>query len=119
MEKTFIEWVKTENSKSTMTSKLDFKVKCFEYFVFLLIKKSENIDELKSMNLTALKVQLLLFFTVCSSDKLLAVFDNWKAMPFGSIESDIYQYISKNKGEFSFFKLTRFGLELKSIPSWE
>jgi len=44
---------------------------------------------------------------------LFDLFDNWHALPYGHVEADLYDYIKKNKGEFSFFVLDRFKLTLK------
>lgn len=113
MKKTFLEWVKNEAVDIEKVSKIDLKVKCFEYFVYNLIKQTKSLDELKSSNFSILKVQLLLFFLVSANTELLDIFDNFHALPYGNIEADIYKYIRHNKGEFSFFTISRFGIELK------
>lgn len=82
--------------KSTPT---DVKIKAFEYFITQLIAwyKEENGQEtFKHNDLSRLKVLKLHFF-VCASranekeDGLLSIFDNFWAMPYGHVESDIYK----------------------------
>lgn len=72
-------------------------IKYFEYFVQKLLDKYENADK---NDLSILKVQKLLFFTTAvdsgkSKDNTLIdkVFDNFVAMPFGHVESDVYNAI--------------------------
>ncbi len=126
MEKNFIDWLKTEQLNLDKQNKIEFKVKCFEYFVFLLIKNSNSLKELKTTYYGSLKIQSLLFFLVSASIDnetntypLLDVFDNFHALPYGIIERDVFEYIKNNNGEFSFFKLDRCGIELKSVPNFQ
>lgn len=105
--RTFTEWLNFKPSK------LDEKIKYFEYFVIQLVRNTKDLKDLKSRNYSDLKVMLLLFFTCATDTKLLKIFDNWHAKPHGHIEQDLWNYIKQNKGEFSFFRLTRFGIELK------
>ena len=110
----FNEWLKSSSKKIEYSKEnIDEKIKAFEYFVYTLIRQTKNLEELKSSNFSILKVQLLLFFLVSKETKLLDVFDNWYALPYGNIEADIYRYIRHNKGKFSFFTLTRFGIKLE------
>jgi len=114
MEKTFIEWLKNENHKTDSISKLDLKIKYFEYFVSHLIKQTKDYEEFKNNDFSILKVQKLLFLSCAVNVKLLDIFDNWYAMPYGHIEKDIYDYTRKNKGKFSFFTLTTKNMKLES-----
>ena len=72
------------------------KVECFEYLVHLLIKRRPD----KYQDFTTLKLIKLLFFTVGISstekeDGLTGIFNNFVAMPYGPVESDIYTNIQK------------------------
>lgn len=111
----FVKWLNPENlPKEKIISK---KIEAFEYFCLKIYEAYGN----KSDNdLSPLKLQKLLFLTCAASiDKkettegLLSIFDNWYAMPYGHIEKDIYDYVRKNEGEFSRFKLSKFKMELK------
>ena len=89
------------------------KNKAFEYFMYQLynwyIKKYGSFE---NNDLSTLKVLKLLFF--CSAieaekdrdDTLLDLaFDRFFAMPYGHVESDVYNAIRLN--ELSFFKIDR------------
>lgn len=107
MEKrSFVEWL---NYKPT---KLDTKIKAFEYFVRALVRQTNNYEEFKNNDFSQLKVQKLLFLACSANTELLGIFDNWVAMPYGPIEYDIYKYTRENKGVFSFFKMSSTKLEL-------
>lgn len=80
------------------------KIKCFEYIVLKLIDwhKEKNPEANVSSNFSKLKVMKLLFFvsSVKANDDnmgLLDIFDNFWAMPFGHVESDIYNSLSETK----------------------
>ena len=115
MKATFTEWLRPENIiiKKSEEIKLDLKIKYFEYFVYQLLLKKEINNSFNNF-----KVIKLLFLTCCSSitkesSGLLDIFDNWVAAPYGHLEKDLEFYIKEKKGEFSFFKLDRFGITLK------
>ena len=115
MKATFTEWLRPENIiiKKSEEIKLDLKIKYFEYFVYQLLLKKEINNSFNNF-----KVIKLLFLTCCSSitkdsSGLLDIFDNWFAAPYGHLEKDLEIYIKEKKGEFSFFKLDRFGITLK------
>jgi hypothetical protein len=108
-EKTFNEWIKKNGSKD-----VSVKVQYFEYFIYTIIKRSESLESLKGFG--TLKCESLLFFLVSAQPKLLKIFDNFYAVPWGIIEMDIHEYIKENKGEFSFFKIDRFGITLTAHP---
>jgi hypothetical protein len=104
--KTFEDWLDVE--QNTPVSE---KVRYFEYFVSKLV--SDPGFDPENNNYSSQKMMLLLFF-LCNSDvSLFDLFDNWHALPYGHVEADLYDYIKKNKGEFSFFVLDRFKLTLK------
>ena len=102
----FTEWL---NYKPT---KIDLKIKYFEHFVSRLVKQTANLDEFRKNDYSQVKVMKLLFFTCCTDTELLKVFDNWHALPYGHVEKDIHTYMKQNDGKFSFFRVTRFGIEL-------
>ena len=74
------------------------KIKCVEYFIDCL-----HSNERKNVfSFTPLKIIKLLFFTTAASieidpqKNLLTIFDNFVAMPYGPVESDIYNSITQN-----------------------
>ncbi len=91
------------------------KILAFEYVVFKLIDwyKSFNgverdVDFNSDNDFSKLKVFKLHFFTSAiksDSNQLLSVFNNFYAMPFGHVESDIYDYINE---------LERFEIDVKA-----
>lgn len=71
---------------------------CFEYLIDVLAKKNKN----GLIGFSTLKLIKLLFFVVgvSSSEKnegLTSIFDNFVAMPFGPVESDIYNEVQHNR----------------------
>jgi uncharacterized phage-associated protein len=92
----------------------DSKLKYFEYFLSILLDKS---DKKESNDFSILKVQKLLFLTVAidsgkDKDNVLIneIFDNFVAMPYGHVESDIYSAIRHK--QFEFFTITSSKTEL-------
>lgn len=92
------------------------KIKAFEYLIQQLIvwfKESKpGVDY--STDFTKLKLTKLLFFTtaVNTSERnqgLLEVFDNYWALPFGHVESDVYN----NLDITAYFDITKNGLTTK------
>lgn len=78
--------------------------KLFEYLVFRLNEWKINIEQ-SNINVpvfTKLRLQKILFL-VCSwkatksEHKLLDVFDNFYALPYGPVEMDIYEAMKSNK----------------------
>ena len=77
----------------------EIKVKAFEYFVKQLIswyKEQNTAEDFENNDLSRLKVLKLHFFVSASKaneeeDGLLGVFNNFWAMPYGHVESDIYK----------------------------
>jgi uncharacterized phage-associated protein len=89
------------------------KIQYFEYFldkVYNYLGKGDDND------LSIVKTQKLLFFLASSFEgenkdyPLFKVFDNFYALPYGHVESDIYKAI-KGEGDFLLesFKIDRFG----------
>jgi uncharacterized phage-associated protein len=82
-----------------------FKIQAFEYLLFKLVEWHKGLNGGNENNdLSVLKSLKLLFFvsavgtTKQSNDTLLDdVFDNYVAMPFGHVESDIYNAIKNDK----------------------
>ena len=92
----------------------DTKLKYFEYFLSVLLDIS---DKKENNDFSILKVQKLLFLTVAidsGKDKanvlINKIFDNFVAMPYGHVESDIYSAIRHKK--FEFFTITSSKTEL-------
>lgn len=95
------------------------KKQAFEYFVYQLQKwYIGKYGSFENNDFSILKVLKLLFF--CSAieaekdkdDTLLDIaFDNFYAMPYGHVESDVYNAI--RGGELSFFKIDRDKTTLK------
>lgn len=82
---------------------LKIKINHFEYFVSELLK----LNNAPTNDFSILKVQKLLFFTVAidsisnEKSKLIeTIFDNFVAMPYGHVESDIYSAIRDNDLRF-------------------
>ncbi|CAA0143766.1 conserved hypothetical protein [Tenacibaculum maritimum] len=80
------------------------KIQVFEYLVFRLLEWYNESSSGKGNDLSVLKVLKLTFFisavgTNRDSDNTLLdnVFDNYVAMPYGHVESDIYTFIKSNK----------------------
>lgn len=107
--------------------KLDLKVKYFEYFVYTLIlqfSKDNPGKKFEENDFSKLKIMLLLFLSVSAQvDKekheLLDIFDNFYAMPYGTMEKDILDEIDRRRGVFSWFELTTRRLVLTDNPPAE
>lgn len=86
----------------------DLKLNYFEYFLSVLLDK---VDNAMNNDFSILKVQKLLFLTVAidsgkNKNNILInnIFDNFVAMPYGHVESDIYSAIRSD--EFKFYSIT-------------
>ncbi len=85
----------------------------FEYVVKKLLDwYSENGKNVSNNDFSILKTLKLLFFvSAANSSKgrnsflLDEVFNNFTAMPYGHVESDIYEAIKKNNGELEYFTI--------------
>jgi uncharacterized phage-associated protein len=95
----------------------EFKIRAFEYVVQGLanwFKECSHISDNRSFNnnndLNKLKILKLHFFvTAAKSDdnQLLNVFNNFSAMPYGHVESDIYNALdSLERYDISNYRLT-------------
>lgn len=77
-------------------SKIERKKKCFEYMVTQLKAWHQEVVGNDSMeSFTRLKLHKLLFLissvtATLEDKKMLLIFDNFYAMPYGPVESDIY-----------------------------
>lgn len=86
------------------------KKAAFRYVVFKLIewyKSEKQITTVADFNqhndFSVLKVLKLLYFTVAvdaKNNSLLNTFDNFVAMPFGHVESDIYDFLKNGRTPF-------------------
>lgn len=93
------------------------KLKAFEYFVYKLTlwyNEAFETDVFKDNDLSKLKIFKLHFFTTAISTSpgdngLLRVFDDFHALPFGPVESDIYGHL----GDLEYFSITSSMLTLK------
>lgn len=80
------------------------KIQAFEYLISKLLEWQSSQSNLEKNNdLSILKVLKLTFFVSAVGTKsdtqnslLDGVFDNYVAMPYGHVESDIYSYIKNN-----------------------
>lgn len=98
---------------------MDLKKLAFEYFTYLLYNRyQENTANIESNDLSTLKVLKLLFF--CSAieadenkeDTLIDTpFNNFFAMPYGHVESDIYNNIRQK--DLFFFEIDNNNTKLK------
>lgn len=94
----FVHLHNSMNAIETQTI-MNTKYNCFEY----MIDKFAAIENGDLLSFTRLKVLKLLFFvTAISSEKskkdnLLSIFDNFVAMPYGPVESDIYNCITQKQ----------------------
>lgn len=73
------------------------KTEVFEYILFKLLKWHKEINPSKDNDLSKLKVIKLHFFVSSvnsSKNTLLKLFDNFYAMPYGHVESEIYNNVN-------------------------
>ena len=88
------------------------KIQYFEYF---LSKLYNHLGQKDSNDLSIVKSQKLLYFlsnSIKEEDKypLFETFDNFYALPYGHVESDIYKAIKSESGfKLSHFVISRFG----------
>ena len=73
----------------------------FEYLVYLLVKWGKEVRNEDKLDLSKLRLQKILFFvaTIKSEEnnhKLLDIFDNFYALPYGPVEIDIYDAMNNN-----------------------
>lgn len=79
------------------------KQQVFEFILYKLIRWVSSIkhhSDLEKFNIqndfSKLKVLKLLFFTCSVNPELLRIFQKFHAMPYGHVESDIYDIIKRN-----------------------
>ncbi len=94
------------------------KIQAFEYLVSKLLEWYEEFSLTEKNDLSILKVLKLTFFISAvgtnrdSENTLLDnIFDNYVAMPYGHVESDVYSFLKKN--DLKFYNITRTRTELK------
>lgn len=86
----------------------------FEYFVYLVYRwfcEAKGLDFQPGIanDLSKLKLIKLHFFACSTSDKALGIFNNFHALPFGHVESDVYQVIDR----LDYFTITKSSLSIK------
>ena len=85
-----------------------------DYFEYIIEKLAEKNKDLSSY--TTLKSLKLLFFVVAISEStegnLLSIFDKFYAMPYGPVESDVYDSLFKN--ELKKYKISSSGCDIKN-----
>lgn len=76
------------------------KIKAFDYMLQLFEEWRDSHEELKNKPLSKLTALKLLFLTAApkedGGDDLLEIFNNFYAMPYGPVESDVYNAIQAN-----------------------
>ncbi len=82
----------------------ELKIQAFEYLVSKLLDWHSEFSSSTKNDLSILKVLKLTFFTSAvgansniNTSLLDEVFNNYVAMPYGHVESDIYTYIKNNE----------------------
>lgn len=96
-----------------MSNNKELKLQLFDYLSLKLIewyKETGNSEHEVEHNFSKLKLLKLLFFACAASIKkdgndLLNYFDNFYAMPYGHVESDVYEQLASSSS-FSFLKNT-------------
>lgn len=95
----------------------DKKVYAFEFLINELLRwhcefYRKNFSDIIENDLSVLKVLKLLFFTTAASIKrdgssylLETVFNKFYALPYGHVESEVYDLIKKNNGNLNFFEI--------------
>lgn len=89
------------------------KIVAFKDVLYYLKKWYDEEHPNKSENdLSVLKVMKLLFFIVGvgKNSNLFDTFNNFQAWRYGHVESDIYEYYTRQKGDFKEFILDRKNL---------
>ena len=76
------------------------KIKAFDYMLQLFEEWRDSHEELKNKPLSKLTALKLLFLTAApkedGGDNLLDIFNNFYAMQYGPVESDVYNAIQAN-----------------------
>ena len=92
------------------------KIEAFDYMLQLFEKWRDSHEELKNEPFSKLKAMKLLFLAAApkkdGGDDLLDIFDNFYAMPYGPVESDVYNAMREDK-------LPSFSVKYRSIEPRE
>lgn len=109
---------------------IEQKIKLYEYSLvcfyewYLDLKENESKNKLYTANdISVLKSMKLLFLLTAESyflgetEIIEKYFCNFHAMPYGPVESDIYNYLNSKKGELEFVKINSITLTIKN-PSY-
>ncbi len=98
------------------------KIYAFEFIINELLEwyKKEKKTETNNNDFSLLKVLKLLFFVSASKAKqnspshlLDNVFQSFVAMPYGHVESSIYQTIRDKSGDLNYFKISNQSTTIK------
>lgn len=76
---------------------LNIKLDCFEYLIDILARKyNKNIQDFTTLRLIKLLFLVTGVSTTNEDAGLTDIFDNFVAMPYGPVESDIYAAIQRD-----------------------
>lgn len=92
------------------------KIEAFDYMLHLFEKWRDNHETIKGKPFPKLTAMKLLFLAAAPKkdrgDDLLDIFDNFYAMPYGPVESDVYNAMCEDK-------LPSFSVKYRSIEPRE
>ena len=92
------------------------KIEAFDYMLHLFEECRDNHETIKGKPFPKLTAMKLLFLAAApkeeGGDDLLDIFDNFYAMPYGPVESDVYNAIQEDK-------LPSFSVKYRSIEPRE
>lgn len=92
------------------------KIEAFDYMLHLFEEWRDNHETIKGKPFPKLTAMKLLFLAAApkkdGGDDLLDIFDNFYAMPYGPVESDVYNAIQEDK-------LPSFSVKYRSIEPRE
>lgn len=92
--------------------KKEEKIPYFQYILHKLILWNNEVNRTTNNDITILKSLKLLFFisaaktSIKENDLLDEVFDSFWAMPYGHVESDVYDEVKRLKGDLGLFELS-------------
>lgn len=118
-------FINTQITVSSMTS--EEKILYFEYTINKLLEWYINLGHEESKNnFSVLKSLKLLFFVSAAKAELGKrsllledVFTDFYALPYGHVESSVYDEIKITGGELKYFKITNVGLQRKAAVDGE
>lgn len=105
-----------------MLSNEERKILYFEYILKRLLQWYAEYNQKESPNdFSILKSLKLLFFVAASSSHMQArksrllneIFNDFVAMPYGHVESNLYDILKRRKGDLNFFTITNKELTSK------